>query len=105
MSRKSGPVSETEESVKTRITVVEPPLYRVLIHNDDYTAMDFVVDVLMMVFKKSETEATHIMLNVHRKGIGICGVYTHEVAETKVATVHSLAAENGYPLKCTMEKE
>ena len=105
MSRKYGPVSETEESVKTKKTVVEPPLYRVLIHNDDYTAMDFVVDVLMMVFKKSEAEATHIMFNVHRKGIGICGVYAHEVAETKVETVHSLAAENGYPLKCTMEKE
>jgi ATP-dependent Clp protease adaptor protein ClpS len=105
MSHKHDPVSETEESVKTKKTVVEPPLYRVLIHNDDYTAMDFVVDVLMMVFKKSEAEATHIMFDVHRKGIGICGVYAHEVAETKVETVHSLAAENGYPLKCTMEKE
>ncbi len=105
MGRKHVSVSETEESVKTKQTVVEPPLYRVLIHNDDYTAMDFVVDVLMMVFKKSDAEANHIMLNVHRKGVGICGVYTHEVAETKVETVRSLAAENGYPLKCTMEKE
>ena len=92
-------LSETEEELK------EPPLYRVLLLNDDYTTMDFVVDVLMSVFQKSAGEATLIMLNVHRSGVGICGVYSFEVAETKVETVHALAREKGFPLKCTMEKE
>lgn len=92
-------VSETEDKVD------EPPLYRVLLHNDDYTTMEFVVGILMSVFKKSPEEAVQIMLNVHRNGIGICGVYTCEVSETKVNTVHALARENGFPLKCTMEKE
>ncbi|MFH2067830.1 MAG: ATP-dependent Clp protease adapter ClpS [Pseudomonadota bacterium] len=97
--------SQTEISIETRKKVAEPPLYRVLLHNDDYTSMDFVVDILVMVFRKTQGEATRIMLNVHQEGIGICGVYPYEVAETKIETVHSLAAENGYPLKCTMEKE
>jgi ATP-dependent Clp protease adaptor protein ClpS len=80
-------------------------MYRVLLLNDDYTTMDFVVDVLMSVFQKTAGEATQIMLNVHRSGVGICGIYSFEVAETKVETVHALAREKGYPLKCTMEKE
>lgn len=83
--------------------VREPEMYKVLLHNDDYTTMDFVVEVLMMVFSKDFQEATRIMLDVHRKGVGLCGVYTYEIAETKVETVHTLARENGYPLKCTME--
>ena len=83
----------------------EPAMYRVLLHNDDYTTMDFVVAVLMAVFHKSVGEATRIMLNVHHTGIGVCGVFTFEVAETKVKTVHELARENGFPLKCTMERE
>lgn len=83
----------------------EPPLYRVLLLNDDYTTMDFVVDVLMSVFMKSAGEATRIMLNVHRVGVGVCGIFSFEVAETKVDTVHALAREKGFPLKCTMEKE
>ena len=97
--------SQTGTAIETRKKVAEPPLYRVLLHNDDYTSMDFVVDILMMVFRKTQGEATRIMLNVHQQGVGICGVYPYEVAETKIETVHSLAAENGYPLKCTMEKE
>jgi ATP-dependent Clp protease adaptor protein ClpS len=83
----------------------EPPMYRVLLLNDDYTTMDFVVDVLMSVFQKTAGEATRIMLNVHRSGVGVCGIYSFEIAETKVETVHALAHEKGFPLKCTMEKE
>ena len=82
----------------------EPPLYKVLLHNDDYTTMDFVIDVLISVFHKSESEAEQIMLNVHKKGVGICGVYPLELAETKVETVTSLARSNGFPLKSSMEK-
>lgn len=102
---KNNAGTETGISVYTQKKVTEPTLYRVLLHNDDYTSMDFVVDILVMIFRKTEGEATQIMLNVHKDGIGICGIYPYEVAETKVETVHSLAAENGYPLKCTMEKE
>jgi ATP-dependent Clp protease adaptor protein ClpS len=102
---KQLPGSQTGVSIETRKIIAEPPLYRVILHNDDYTSMDFVVNILVMVFRKPEGEANRIMLNVHKNGVGICGVYPYEVAETKVETVHSLAAENGYPLKCTMEKE
>lgn len=78
-------------------------MYRVILLNDDYTTMEFVVLILETVFKKSPTEAQEIMLAVHRKGKGTAGVYTKEVAETKVAIVHHLARENEYPLKCQME--
>ncbi|MEZ4525819.1 MAG: ATP-dependent Clp protease adapter ClpS [Desulfobacterales bacterium] len=97
-------VQETVES-DTLEDIHEPSMYKVLLHNDNYTPMDFVVEILMFVFNKAEEEATQIMLSVHRKGIGICGVYTCEVAETKVETVSKLAGENGYPLKCSMEEE
>ncbi len=83
----------------------EPSMYRVLLMNDDYTPMDFVVDILTTVFHKSAEEALQIMMNVHKKGSGVCGVFTYEIAETKVETVHSLAEEHGYPLRSTMEKE
>ncbi len=85
--------------------LTEPPMYKVLLLNDDYTTMDFVVDVLKYVFYKSTEEATQIMLNVHNNGVGVCGIYPYEVAETKVNTVDALAREHGFPLKCTMEKE
>lgn len=91
--------SDTEEDV------VEPPMYKVLLHNDDYTTMEFVVEVLMYVFHRRVEEATKIMLNVHEQGIGICGTYPLEVAETKVDTVHLLAREKGFPLRSSMEKE
>jgi len=80
-----------------------PPLYRVLLHNDDYTTMEFVVDVLESIFRHPPTEANRIMLQVHMQGRGICGTYPFEIAETKVYQVHSRAKEAGFPLKCTME--
>jgi ATP-dependent Clp protease adaptor protein ClpS len=83
----------------------EPRKFRVLLHNDDYTTMEFVVHVLKAVFNKSDADATQIMLSVHKNGTGLCGVYTAEMAETKVVAVRQLARENGYPLKCTMEEE
>ncbi|WP_457572486.1 ATP-dependent Clp protease adapter ClpS [Desulfovulcanus sp.] len=82
----------------------EPRRYKVLLHNDDYTTMEFVVYVLKKVFHKTEAEAHHIMMSVHKNGIGVCGVYPKEVAETKVAMVRHLARKEGYPLKCTMEE-
>ncbi|MDY0361973.1 MAG: ATP-dependent Clp protease adaptor ClpS [Desulforegulaceae bacterium] len=96
----------TEQEVISEISekITEPPLYKVLLHNDDYTTMDFVVDILITVFHKSEAEAEKIMLNVHKKGVGICGVYPYELAETKVETVTALAKNSGFPLKSTMEK-
>ena len=99
--------AELEEGVQseTRKKVKEPSMYKVLLLNDDYTTMDFVVEVLRFVFNKSLTDATQIMLNVHHKGVGLCGIYPFEVAETKVNTVEALARERGFPLKCTMERE
>ena len=84
--------------------ISEPPQFKVLLHNDDYTTMEFVVHVLKNIFFKSEQEAIHIMLSVHHNGSGVCGIYTFEVAETKVARVHNMAKKEGYPLKCTMEE-
>ncbi len=92
--------TETDRKPEVR----EPPLYKVLLHNDDYTSMEFVVLVLEKVFSKSIPEATRIMLNVHHQGIGIAGVFPKEVAETKVAIVHDLAQKNEYPLRCSIEK-
>ena len=82
-----------------------PRQYKVILHNDDYTPMDFVVQVLMSVFKKDELAATQIMLNVHNLGKGVCGVYSYEIAETKVARVHQLAEQNEYPLHASMEAD
>ncbi len=96
---------EIEGEMSSETDVTEPSLYRVLLLNDDYTTMEFVIEILKIVFRKSVDEATRIMLNVHQAGAGLCGIFTFEIAETKVDTVHSLARENGFPLKCTMEKE
>ena len=100
-----NPETKGDVITETREDVTEPSMYRVLLINDDYTTMEFVVEILMLVFSKSVEEATQIMLNVHRIGVGLCGVYTYEVAETKVNTVDALAKERGFPLKCSMEKE
>jgi ATP-dependent Clp protease adaptor protein ClpS len=90
---------------KTRPKTKKPSLYRVLLLNDDYTPMEFVVHVLQKYFSKGREDATRIMLMVHHKGSGICGVYTYEVAETKVTQVIDFARQHGHPLQCTMEKE
>jgi len=98
---------ETAEGVETkqRQQVKKPPLYRVLLLNDDYTTMDFVVYVLETIFHRTPVEATRIMLQVHRQGKGVAGVYTREIAETKIDAVHRLATENEFPLRCVLEKE
>jgi ATP-dependent Clp protease adaptor protein ClpS len=100
-----GEDGEGSTSIQTRTRTKKPSLYRVLILNDDYTPMEFVVFVLERIFNKSREEATHIMLHVHQHGVGVCGIYTYEVAETKVAQVMDLARRNEHPLQCTMEKE
>jgi len=81
-----------------------PPMYKVLLLNDDYTPMEFVIDVIQRFFQKSREQATEIMLKVHTEGVGICGVYTHGIAETKVNQVRNYAEENQHPLQCTMEE-
>ena len=92
-------------ALKTKPKAQKPSMYKVLLLNDDYTPMEFVVHVLEAIFKKSRQEATDIMLHVHRRGVGVCGIFTFEVAETKVAQVIDLARANEQPLQCTMEKE
>ncbi len=100
-----NPEIQTGISPAIHQRVKPPSMYKVLLHNDDYTTMEFVVEVLRRVFKMSFEDATMVMLNVHRSGLGVCGVFTYEIAETKVDLVYALAREKGFPLKCTMEKE
>ena len=97
----SNVVTETVPQKKLK----RPALYKVLLHNDNYTTREFVVAVLKEVFHKSETDAVQIMLHVHYNGIGVAGVYTFEVAETKIRTVEAAARENGFPLRLSMEPE
>ena len=91
-------------ATKVRPKTKKPSMYRVLLMNDDYTPMEFVISILIGIFNKSPEDATRIMLNVHQTGIGTCGVYTFEVAETKVAQVLDAAKRNQHPLQCTLEK-
>jgi ATP-dependent Clp protease adaptor protein ClpS len=98
--RREGEVAE-----KTRPKTEEPKLYQVLLHNDDYTTMEFVVEILESVFAKSPAEAYRIMIHVHTRGTGIAGVYPFEVAETKVVMVEERAQEAGHPLRCSIEPE
>ncbi len=98
IDRDDGVLTDTERKLKP------PPLYQVLLHNDDYTTMEFVVQVLQSVFHRSHAEATQIMLHVHKAGLGVAGVYTREVAETKLAIVEAMARQHEYPLRCTMEE-
>ena len=93
-----------EGDVQVEELLDQPKRYKVLLHNDDYTTMEFVVHVLKTVFGKSESEASMVMLKVHQEGVGICGIYTAEIAEAKVAMVHHMARKKGFPLKCTMEE-
>jgi len=103
MGRPEGQTGgEVLEQIGTEVK--EPTLYRVLLHNDDYTTMEFVVEILESVFAKARTEAVRIMMNVHTEGQGECGTYPFEIAETKVAIVHERARESGYPLRASMEE-
>ncbi|MBF0181913.1 MAG: ATP-dependent Clp protease adapter ClpS [Magnetococcales bacterium] len=97
---------DTSEETLThdRTRLQEPHLFKVVLLNDDFTPMDFVVDVLMRFFRKTLDEATQIMLNVHHRGVGVCGVYTREIAETKVLQVNQHARQNQHPLQCRMER-
>ena len=92
-------------AVKTRPKTKRPPMYKVMLLNDDYTPMEFVIYVLQRFFSKSAEDATKVMLHVHQSGVGICGVFTYEVAETKVTQVMDMARQHGHPLQCTMEKD
>jgi ATP-dependent Clp protease adaptor protein ClpS len=85
------------------IETKEPRLYKVLLHNDDYTSMEFVISILETIFHQSPHDATKIMLNVHNEGKGVAGVYTREICETKISVVHQLAKKNEFPLRCSME--
>ena len=96
---------EGDVRVKERSKTQKPKLYKVLLHNDDYTTMEFVTEILIEIFHKTATEATQLMLHVHTRGAGIAGVYTRDIAETKVAKVHQRARDQGMPLLCTMEAE
>ncbi len=95
---------QTGVAQKTRTRTKRPSMYRVLLMNDDYTPMEFVVELLEQIFHKSREEAVAVMLNVHQSGVGVCGVYSFEIAETKVAQVASIARQHEHPLQCTMEK-
>ncbi len=94
-----------KEGVESSLELKEPEMFRVLLHNDDYTSMDFVVDILMKIFHKTLQEAEYIMIQVHKKGKAICGVYSFEIAQTKVAQVKQLAKQNEFPLLATLEKD
>lgn len=99
------PDGQTGVIDKPRSETRKPSMYKVLLLNDDYTPMEFVVVVLMRFFGMDEQRATTVMLHVHRRGVGVCGVYSYEVAETKVGQVTDFARRNEHPLQCTMEKE
>ena len=111
MARKSNKTGDghdghdTNIATKTKPVTKRPNLYRVLMLNDDYTPMEFVVHVLIRFFQKSEPEATEIMLHVHNHGVGECGVFTYEIAETKVTQVMDFAIKHQHPLQCVMEKK
>lgn len=105
----NGPDNERQDSFdlaveEARPKLKEPPLYRVVLMNDDYTPMEFVVDILESIFGMERTRATQVMLEVHTKGKGVCGVYNFEIAETKVAQVMSVAQQHQHPLLCQMEE-
>jgi ATP-dependent Clp protease adaptor protein ClpS len=107
MSSKDSNVSSnnTGTIIEEKIEIKKPSFYQVLIMNDDYTPMEFVILVLERFFKKSRAEATQIMLHVHQKGMGVCGLYPYDIAETKIVQVMDYAKKNQHPLQCTMEKE
>jgi ATP-dependent Clp protease adaptor protein ClpS len=97
-------IDAEQPEVRERPKIEEPPLFEVLLLNDDYTTMDFVIEVLMEIFHKNEMQATTIMLSVHKMGVGVAGVYPRDLAETKVAMVHDWARHEGHPLRCQLKK-
>lgn len=99
------PSDEGAVATESERQVKRPPLYSVLLHNDDYTTMEFVVMVLMQVFYHAEPKAAQIMLQVHQKGVGVAGIYTYEIAESRIAKVERLAKEHEFPLRATMQPE
>jgi ATP-dependent Clp protease adaptor protein ClpS len=103
--KRGGDGAGTGIVVKAKPKTKKPSMYKVLMLNDDYTPMEFVVHILERFFNKSRQEATRIMLHVHRRGVGLCGVYTYEVAETKVTQVMDFARQHQHPLQCTLEKD
>ena len=105
MSDKNKNKPSTGIIVKTKPKTKTPSMYKVLMLNDDYTPMEFVVHVLEKFFGKNRADATRVMLHVHQRGVGVCGVFTYEVAETKVSQVIDFARQNQHPLQCTLEKE
>ncbi len=107
MFSRRSPSLATKKSLEfdDELALKEPERYKVLLLNDDYSSMDFVIDILMTIFHKSYAESEKIMLEVHKKNRGVCGVYSHEIAETKVAQVTKIAREQGFPLKAIMEEE
>jgi len=96
---------QADTLLKTKPKPKKPSMYKVILLNDDYTPMEFVIGILKKFFSKNTGEATEITMNVHRRGIGICGIFTHEIAETKVTLVMDYARQHEQPLQCTMEKE
>ena len=97
--------NDLEHELNFDIEIQKPKMYKVLLLNDDYTSMEFVVSTLMNIFRKSEEEAYEIMLRIHNQGSGLCGIYTHEIAETKVAQVLNSAKKSKFPLRAVMEEE
>jgi len=96
---------KVNEEVEVEIELYEPEMYRVILHNDDYTSMDFVVEILMKIFKKNLQESETIMINIHEKGSAVCGIYTFEIAQTKAEQVKQLAKQNEFPLLATIERD
>ena len=101
----NGNGSDIGIATKAKPKTKKPSMYKVIMLNDDYTPMEFVVMILQDVFRKTQDEATQIMLNVHKRGVGVCGVYTYEIAETKVVQVMDIARKNQHPLQLQLEKE
>lgn len=97
--------NEIEVEISDEIDLEEPKKYKVFLLNDDYSTMDFVIDILVKIFKKQTNEATTIMLNIHNNGKGLCGIYTYEIAQTKVTQVKTVARQKGFPLKAIIEEE
>ncbi len=98
-------MADVKEVTKTKKKTKQPKLYKVLMHNDNYTTMQFVVEILEKIFNKSYEEAVSIMLKIHNHGVGLCGIYPYDIAVTKVEIVHYLAEKNNFPLKCSIEPE